>query len=200
VIVTGPPTATLVTSPAAETLAIAGFDEAQVTTRPRRVLPSASFSAVASCLDSPRRIDVVFGLTTTVATGAAVTVTAAAPLTPPLVAVIVTGPPGATPDTNPPVVTVATDVFALLQVTVWPARVVPLASLRVAASCLVAPTTTDVLDGTTSMVATVGGGGGGSTLPPAAFEHATSPAPIVKEVLIWNTVLSRRRCEIIFLS
>jgi hypothetical protein len=52
------------------------------------------------------------GATLTAATGTGVTVTLAVPLTPAAMAVIVTGPPGATPDTRPVLETLATEGFA----------------------------------------------------------------------------------------
>ena len=64
------------------------------------------------------------------------TVTAAAPLLPSLVAVMV-AVPAVAPATSPPLLTVATDVLELDQVTVRPERALPLWSLGVAMSCVV---------------------------------------------------------------
>src|SRR2546430_4518576 len=71
------------------------------------------------------------GVTSTVATGTFVTVTDEVPLFPSLVAVIV-AVPGVTPDTSPPLLTVATVVLELDHVTVRPERGAPPASLGVA--------------------------------------------------------------------
>jgi len=77
-------------------------------------------------------------VTSTDATGTLVTVTDAVPLFPSLVAVIV-AEPGVRPDTSPEVLTVATEVLLLVQVTVRPDRTFPLESLGVAVSCTVCP-------------------------------------------------------------
>src|SRR5437763_11274709 len=103
----------------------------QVTVRPESVLPFASLSVAVSCTVCPGWIDAVGGLTETVATGARTTVTDAVPLFSSLVAVIV-AEPGVTPETSPELVTVATDVLLLDQVTARPDSVMPFASLRVA--------------------------------------------------------------------
>ena len=70
-----------------------------------------------------------------------VTVIAAGPLCPSLVAVIVADP-ATTPVTRPLPFTVATAMLLLAQVTTRPASGVPLASLGVAVSCTVCPTGT----------------------------------------------------------
>src|SRR5207245_2612372 len=69
----------------------------------------------------------------------AVTVLAAVPATPSLVAVIV-AVPAATPVTRPVAKTVATVLLLVVQVTVRPVRTLPAASLVPAASCIVGPT------------------------------------------------------------
>src|SRR5207245_8397403 len=84
----------------------------------------------------------------------AVTVTAAVPLRPSLVAVIVTGPPAATPVTSPLASTVATAGVPLAHVTVRPVSGLPLASCGVAVSCTVRPACTLGADGLTTTVAT----------------------------------------------
>ena len=65
-----------------------------------------------------------------------VTVMDDVPLFPSLVAVIVADP-GVTPETSPELLTVATDVLLLDQVTVRPESVAPFASFGVAMSCTV---------------------------------------------------------------
>src|SRR5688500_17179019 len=98
---TGPPGATPVTNPEAETVAIAVLLDAQPTMRPVRTLPLASCSTAVNWNVAPTTIEVVAGLTVTDATATSVTVTEALPLFPSEVAVIVTGPPAATPVTTP---------------------------------------------------------------------------------------------------
>src|SRR5213596_3773769 len=73
------------------------------------------------------------GVTATAATGTVVTAIAAVPLCPSLVAERV-AEPGAMPVTSPLPLTVATDGFELDHLTARPERVLPLASLRLAAS------------------------------------------------------------------
>src|SRR4029077_20672621 len=81
------------------------------------------------------------GVTVTVATGTAFTVIADVPLLPSDVAVIV-AVPTATAVTSPLPSTVATAVLLLPQVTTRPDNGLPFASLGVAVSCSVSPTTT----------------------------------------------------------
>src|SRR2546425_13223519 len=78
------------------------------------------------------------GLTVTDATGTFVTVMAAVPLCPSLVAVIV-AEPAATPVTNPLALTIATAGLLVAQVTARPLRAVPFESLGVAVNWVVAP-------------------------------------------------------------
>src|SRR5437660_5836628 len=82
-----------------------------------------------------------------------VTVMAAVPLFPSLVALIVVEP-GVTPQTRPLLLTVATAVLELDHVTVRPDSGVPPASLGVPVSCTVWPACTDAEGGVTSTVAT----------------------------------------------
>src|SRR3989449_887219 len=83
----------------------------------------------------------VAGLTLTDATGTGFTVTAALPVFPSLVAVIVTAPAPA-PVTSPVEVTVATAGVLDAHVTARPASTLAAASLSVAVSCTVPPTYT----------------------------------------------------------
>ena len=115
VIVTGPVTDCPDTSPALETTARIGSDVLQATTRPVRMLPSPSFSTVASCsVAPPARVDVA-GVTSTLETASPTTVIAAVPVLPSMVAVTLTGPPTATPVTSPDWLTVASASSLLLQ-------------------------------------------------------------------------------------
>src|SRR5207302_686084 len=138
VIVTGPPAATPLTSPVPFTLAIALLLDCQVTTRPVNVLPFASLGVAVGCTVLPAATPAVAGVTVTDATGTGVTVMAAVPFWPSLVAVIV-AEPATFPVTSPVPVTVATDVLLLAHVTERPVRMLPLASRRVALSCTVWP-------------------------------------------------------------
>src|SRR5438132_1327648 len=138
VIVTDP-AATPVTSPAADTVAIAAFELVQLITRPLSTLPAASLVTALSCVVAPTKTFAVAGLTATEATGTLDTVTAAVPLWPSLVAVIVPAPT-ATPVTRPLAETVPTAPLLVVQVTARPLSRLPLASLRVAVSCTVPPT------------------------------------------------------------
>ncbi len=93
------------------------------------------------------------GCTTTDPTATFEIVTAAVPLLPSLVAVIVVAP-AATPVTSPDEDTVATPAFELDQVTARPFSTLPEASFSVAASCVVCPTDIDSGAGATVTVAT----------------------------------------------
>src|SRR3989454_3325992 len=83
----------------------------------------------------------VAGVAATDATGTTLTVSAAVPFVPSLVAVIVADP-AATPVTSPVPLTVATPVLLLAHVTTRPVSAVPPASFGVAESCTVCPTCT----------------------------------------------------------
>src|SRR5438093_7333578 len=93
------------------------------------------------------------GLTVTDATGTRFTVTAAVPLCPSLVAVIVAAP-AATPVTSPVEDTVATAGVPDAQVTARPVSTLPAASFRVVVSCTVAPTSMSAVAGLTVTDAT----------------------------------------------
>src|SRR2546426_1131944 len=85
--------------------------------------------------------------------GGFVTVTAAVPLCPSLVAVIV-AVPATVPVTSPLALTVATEVLLLAHVTVRPDSGFPVASLGVATSCTVCPTWIAAVAGLTLTEAT----------------------------------------------
>jgi hypothetical protein len=154
VIVTGPPTATAVTRPAEDTLATAASLVLHVAARPLSKLPVASFVTAVSCCVPPTTILTIAGLTVTVATGTSVTVIALVPALVSEVAVIVTGPPAATPLTRPLASTVARAASLVLHVTVRPVITLPAASLVTAESCCVPPATTLAEAGPTVTVAT----------------------------------------------
>jgi len=135
------PAATPVTRPLVLTEAIEVLLLDQLTVRPVRMLPAASFS-VAVAWSVPRTTTLGDArLTVTDATGTSVTVMVAEPLLPSLVAVIV-AVPAATPVTRPLVFTEAIEELLLDQLTVRPVRMVPLASFSIAVAWSVPPITT----------------------------------------------------------
>jgi hypothetical protein len=111
------------------TLATDGASELQVMTRPVSTLLFTSLSVAVNDCAPPTVTVAGDGLTVTVATGTAVTVMAAVPTLPSLVAVIVTGPPGAIPVTTPVLaLTVANAALFEVHVIERPVRTLPLAS------------------------------------------------------------------------
>src|SRR5437899_2256885 len=138
-VIVADPTATPVTSPAADTVAIAVFELVHATPRPVSTFPAASFGVALSCVVAPTKTFAVAGLTVTEVTGTLDTLTAAVPLCPSLVAVIVTAPT-APPVTSPAADTVAIATFELVQLITRPLSMLPTASLRIAVSCTVPPT------------------------------------------------------------
>lgn len=134
-----------------------------------------SLTTADSGVVPPLDTDVVPGDTETLVTTGAITVMAAVPVCPSLVAVIVTGPPTATAVTIPPDDTVATPLFEVDQLTTRPVSVVPAASRNVAESCTVAPGVRFCVDGDTATVAT----GGGTTVTVAEPSCPSLEATIV---------------------
>src|SRR5256885_2199799 len=98
----------------------------------------------------------------------AITVIAAVPLCPSLVAVMVADP-AATPLTSPRPFTVARLVLLLIHITVRPVNTLPAASRSVVVSCTVLPASTVAEDGVTVTVAT--GAGAGGVVPSIAKLH-----------------------------
>src|SRR3989441_712380 len=133
------PATTPPTSPLPFTVATDALLVAHVTTRPPSGVPLASFGVAVSCVVAPTGTLAVAGLTATDATGTTLTVIAAEPDWPSLVAVIV-AVPAATPLTNPLPLTVATDALLVAHVTTRPPSGVPFASFGVAVSCVGPPT------------------------------------------------------------
>jgi hypothetical protein len=123
-----------VTNPLDETVASAVLLDIHVITRPVSTLLLASLVVAVSCTVPATAIEDDGGLTVTVATGTGVTVTDAVPLCPSLVAVIVTGPPTATPVTSPVAETVATAVLLDIHVITRPMSTLLPASFVVAVS------------------------------------------------------------------
>jgi hypothetical protein len=147
------PVATPATRPPVDTVATPERFEIHVTIRPVSTLPFASLATTTSCFVDPTDKFADSGLTVTDATGTLLTATAAVPVFPSLVAVIVTAP-GATADTSPVEDTVATAGALEAQVTGRPVRRLPAASNGVAASCVVPPTTTAAVAGLMTRAAT----------------------------------------------
>src|SRR6266498_807146 len=152
----------------------------QLTARPERVLPPASFGVAVSCTVCPTGTLAVAGLTATEATDTGVTVTVALPVWPPLVAVIVADP-AVRPATRPLELTVATAPLLLAQVTDWPDSTLPLVSVTVAPSWTVWPCGT-VADGGVTVTDPTGTGQTTLTLavsdwPPGWAVAATPKAP-----------------------
>src|ERR1043166_9178918 len=157
VIVTGVVSARSVTSPLELTETAVGLLLLQVKLWPLSVLPPASLATAASCTVPLEAMVAVAGVTATeaTATGAgAVTVTAALPLFPPLLAEMV-AVPAVTAVTSPLADTVATAVLLLLQAKLCPAGVLPAASFATAVSCEVPPTVRLAVAGVTATDATV---------------------------------------------
>src|SRR6266446_1416863 len=165
VIVVVPPSATSVTSPVADTVMIVGVLDAHATARPVSVVPLASLSVTFSWMVPWSGSVAGVGLTTTVVTGTSVSVTAALPAFPSLVAVLV-AVPAATPFTSPLLLTVAILVLLLAHVTVRPVSALPPESFGVAMSCTVCPTWGLAVAGETATEATGAGAGGVQGEPP----------------------------------
>jgi hypothetical protein len=113
-------------------------------------------------------------------------VTAALPLCPSLVAVIVAAPT-TTPVTSPLLLTVATVGAPLAHDTVRPVRTLPLASLSVVVNCCVAPTTRLALAGLTVTDAT--GAVLAAVVPLVTLESAPNTAftfSVPRNATSWN--------------
>jgi len=158
VIVTDP-VVTPLASPVPLTVATAVLLLAQVIARPVRTFPPESFVVAESCVVPPTSRLTVAGLTVTDATGTVATLTAAVPLIPSLVAVMVAAP-AASVVTNPLALTVAIAGLLVAQLTTRPVSTPPVESCGVAASCIVAPTRRLADAGVTATKATGTGGGG----------------------------------------
>jgi hypothetical protein len=152
-VIVAAPAPSAVTTPVGETVATADALVLQVTGRPVSTLPPASLSVAVRGVVSPTTKLDDAGVTATVATAAAVTVTLAVPDAAPLVAVIV-AVPGATAVTTPVVDTVATVNALEFHVTARPVSTLPAASFSVAVNGAVLPTTMLALLGARVTVAT----------------------------------------------
>jgi hypothetical protein len=133
------PTATDVTTPVDETVAIAALAVLQLKVTPEMGVPLASYAVAASVALWPNVMDTDAGATDTLATdggGAATTVTVVLPLFPCADAVTVVVPK-ATAVTTPVGETVATAGFALAQRKTTPGTGLPFASYAAAVSAAV---------------------------------------------------------------
>src|SRR6267143_2382862 len=133
------PGTTAVTRPLGFTVATLVLLLVHVTVRPVRAPPAESFGVAVSWTVCPICRPAVAGEIATEATGMVVTVRAAVPLLPSLVAVMV-AEPGTTPVTWPLGLTVTTLVLLLVHDTVRPVKVLPAESFGVAVSWTVCPT------------------------------------------------------------
>ncbi len=147
------PTARVLTSPAASTVATAVLLDDQATVRPVRTFPAPSSVVAVACAGCPTMTLAGDTDATTVATGTGVTTRVAVPLRPSLVAVTVTFP-AARVLTSPAASTVATAVLLDDQATVRPVRTFPAPSSVVAVACAGCPTMTLAGDTDATTVAT----------------------------------------------
>src|SRR5207247_9023966 len=155
-VIVAAPVLTPVTRPLADTVATPGLPLNQLTVRPLSRLPFASFGIAASCTVCPTDTLADAGLMLTDATGAgggAAPVTAALPLFPSHVPVIV-AEPEATPLTRPLPSTVATLAAPLVHVTARPPSAVPAESTGIATSSIVLSTITFAVPGATTTAPT----------------------------------------------
>jgi hypothetical protein len=125
------PGATPVTKPAVLTVATPVLSEDQVTNLPTRTFPPAPLVVAVACVVLPTPIVDEATDTVTEATGSVATVTAADPLSPSLVAVML-AVPALTPVTTPALLTVAADELSDDQDTARPVRTIPFLSVVVA--------------------------------------------------------------------
>src|SRR6476469_1056290 len=137
-VIVADPAVTAVTRPFTSTMATAVLSEDHAIARPLRVFPLPSLVTAVSWTVGviPRTRSAVEGVSSTVATGAGVTVIWPVPLFPSLSAVIV-AVPGATAVTSPVLDTVATAALSLVHVTGRFVSARPRESVRVAVACVV---------------------------------------------------------------
>ena len=166
---------TIAVADVAFTVATAALPLLQATVRPVSALPAASRIVAVNVTVSPTPMDAALGATVTKATGGGVTVMAAVPDFPSLVAVIVADP-AATPVTNPVPETLATASLPLVQPIVRPVSAAPPGLFTVAASCTVDPAASDAALGVTSTDATDTGGVPSPPPPHADAEAHSMPS------------------------
>jgi hypothetical protein len=132
------PSATEVTSPEDDTVAIDELDVAHATVGPGIVLPPASFTVATKDAVSPMDVKLKLVGASSMLAASLATLTVAVANCEPTVAVIVAVPPD-TPVTSPAGDTVATDELDVAHVTVGPGIVLPPASFTVATIVAVSP-------------------------------------------------------------
>src|SRR5213592_3759799 len=179
------PALTPVTRPVVDTVATVGVPEVHVTTRPVSTFPAASFVVAASCTVLLTATLADAGVTVTDATGV-VTVMAADPVLPSLVAVTV-AVPALTPVTSPVADTVTTVGVPEAHVTTRPVSTFPAASFVVAVNCTAPPTATAADAGATVTAAT-------------GAEGTTMVALKTPKVSAWPVTLSTARASTRWLS
>jgi hypothetical protein len=130
------PGATELTTPALDTVATTVLSELQSIVRPVRTPPFASRVVAVAWVVCPASTDARARETVTAATGAGVTVRAALPLLPSLVATMFAAP-GLIAVTSPVADTVAMVVFSELHVVLRPVSIPSFASRSVALACAV---------------------------------------------------------------
>jgi hypothetical protein len=168
------PAATAVTRPPEETVAIAGFDDDQVTARLASTDPLASRTVAVSREVSPFVSVTVDGTIAMAAAGTAVTDTdavASSPSADACIAVV----PSPTPDALPAVLIAAMASFSVLQVITRLGMTIPFASSTEALNWPSCPTTIERLGGVIAMDA----GAGAPTVSDAAPTFASLMALIV---------------------
>jgi hypothetical protein len=156
------------------------LEDDHATARPPRTLPCWSLVIAASDVVRPATIEAEPGLTVTAATGTSVTVTVAEPVFPSLVAVIV-AVPAETPVTVPFVLTDATWLELLAQITVLPVRTLREASYATAFRVTVPLTVTLALAGAIATDATATGTtatGTTADCPPELAATCVFPTPV----------------------
>src|SRR2546422_897711 len=152
-VIVAEPAVTPLTSPLPPPVAAAVLLDPQVTGRPVRVLPFASFGVAVTSTVGPSLTLADAGATATEATATCTTVMADVPLCPSEVAVIV-AEPASFAVTSPLELTVAAVVLLEVQVTTRPDSGCPSAPFGVAVSCTVLPSSTLADAGVTATVAT----------------------------------------------
>ena len=168
------PGAIPLTTPAFDTVASAGFNDAQVIVRPASGRPMASCAMAESVTLSPSLTEGVRWLMSTATTGTGITVTCVEPETPSAVAVML-AEPGATPVTTPDPSTVAIVVAEELHVK-EAGIAAPFASFAAAEAWMVPPTSTWGASVVTVTDVTFGGAWGESPPPHAVSSPARRTA------------------------
>ncbi len=144
------PSATAVTSPVPDTVAMAVFALLHATTRPVNTFPAASRATAVACVVCPTSSVAAARFTLTDATGTGTTVIALEPTTPSTVASMRVVP-GVTPRTRPALETIATALLLEVHCTVRPTMACPAALRSSAVRSRFSPTITDATPGVTTI-------------------------------------------------